>query len=380
MYFKFYNFVFYITMAAYAYFNIYFRDLGLSSFQIGIVNAVPRGLSLVILPFWGLITDYLQQNKKVLFIALSGTLAVIIIFPAAVTFWSLIIMMFLFAVFQNPIQPLSDSLLLDYLGENAGQYGKFRLWGSIGYMLTVSLIGYYLEQTASKNLFTVYAVFIFLSILLLKGLPESRRDIKIFNLGDFTKIFKNKKLFQFLLFVFILQTTMNANYVYFPLYIVDHGGGEFLLGLAMTLSSGSEIFAFFASEKIIDKLKMDRIVFIISLSFTLRWILLFLFPVKAIILTSQLLHSLTFGLFYAVGVNYVSKISGEKFRATGQNIFSAVYLGISSISGSLIGGKLYEIFGGELMYLIWSLTTASAGIFYIFTLSNNRKKLREDYR
>src|SRR6056297_1302420 len=99
MYFKFYNFVFYITMAAYAYFNIYFRDLGLSSFQIGIVNAVPRGLSLVILPFWGLITDYLQQNKKVLFIALSGTLAVIIIFPAAVTFWSLIIMMFLFAVF-----------------------------------------------------------------------------------------------------------------------------------------------------------------------------------------------------------------------------------------------------------------------------------------
>src|SRR6056297_88763 len=365
MYFKFYNFIFYITMAAYAYFNIYFRDIGLSSFQIGVVNAVPRGLSLVILPLWGLITDYLQQNKKVLFIALSGTLGVILIFPAASSFWSLVIMMFLFAVFQNPIQPLSDSLLLDYLGEDASQYGKFRLWGSIGYMLTVSLIGYFLEQTASRNLFAVYAVFIFMSILLLKGLPESRRDIKIFNLSDFTKIFNNKKLFHFLLFVFILQTTMNANYVYFPLYIVDHGGGEFLLGLAMTLSSGSEIFAFFASEKIIEKLKMNRIVFLISLSFSIRWILLFLYPVKAVILASQLLHSLTFGLFYAVGVNYVSKISGEKFRATGQNIFSAVYLGISSISGSLIGGKIYEMYGGEIMYLIWSLTAAAAGVLYI---------------
>lgn len=379
MYFKFYNFIFYITMAAYAYFNIYFSDIGLSSFQIGVVNAVPRGLSLVILPLWGLITDYLQQNKKVLFIALSGTLAVILIFPAAASFWSLIIMMFLFAVFQNPIQPLSDSLLLDYLGEDAGQYGKFRLWGSIGYMLTVSLIGYFLEQTASRNLFAVYAVFIFMSILLLKGLPESRRDIKIFNLSDFSKIFNNKKLFQFLLFVFILQTTMNANYVYFPLYIVDHGGGEFLLGLAMTLSSGSEIFAFFASEKIIEKLKMNRIVFLISLSFSIRWILLFLYPVKAIILASQLLHSLTFGLFYAVGVNYVSKISGEKFRATGQNIFSAVYLGISSISGSLIGGKIYEIYGGEIMYLIWSLTAAAAGVLYIMALNKSQSKLKEGY-
>lgn len=44
---------------------------------------------------------------------------------------------------------------------------------------------------------------------------------------------------------------MNANYSYFPIYIVDHGGGAFLLGIALTISSASEILAFLFSDRII---------------------------------------------------------------------------------------------------------------------------------
>ncbi len=374
MAFKFYNFIFYITMAAFGYFNIYFRDIGLDSFQIGLVNALPRIFALLLMPTWGVLTDYFQENKKVLFITMSGTLITVLIFPFASSLKALMVIMFLYTLFQNPILPLSDSLLLDYLGDKGSLYGKFRLWGSLGYMITVSLLGYFLENTASVNLFYVYAFILIISIFLLKFLPKSKRDIKVINLVDFKKVFRKKRLIYFLLFIFVLQTSMNANYTYFPLYILDHGGREFLLGIAMTISSASEILAFLFSDKIIKRYRFSKIIFLISISFMFRWFALSFFPVTPIILISQLLHSITFGLFFAVGVDYVNRLSGEKFRATGQNIYSAVYMGLSAISGSLLGGWIYQLFGGEMMYLLWGITVIMTGIIYSIYLYRLEEK------
>ncbi|MFW6001193.1 MAG: MFS transporter [Halanaerobium sp.] len=376
MAFKLYNFIFYITMAAFGYFNIYFRDIGLDSFQIGLLNAVPRIFALLLMPIWGVLTDYFQENKKVLFITMSGTLFSVLIFPFSSSLKVLMIIMFLYTLFQNPILPLSDSLLLDYLGDRSSLYGKFRLWGSLGYMITVSLLGYFLEKTASVNLFYVYALILVISMLLLKFLPKSKRDIKVINLVDFKKVFRKRRLIYFLFFIFILQTSMNANYTYFPIYILDHGGREFLLGVAMTISSASEILAFLYSDKIIKGYRFSKIIFLISVSFMFRWFALSFFPITAIILISQLFHSITFGLFFAVGVDYVNKLSGEKFRATGQNIYSAVYMGLSAVSGSLIGGWIYQFFGGEMMYLFWGITAIITGIiysFYLFKLEEKNK-------
>jgi len=363
-------------MAAFGYFNIFFRDAGLDSFQIGLVNAVPRIFALILMPIWGMLTDYFQENKKVLFITMGGTLITVLVFPFATSFKALMVIMFLYTLFQNPILPLSDSLLLDYLGSRGSLYGRFRLWGSIGYMLTVSIIGYFLESTASVNLFYVYAGILVISMFLLQFLPKSRRDIKVIDLSDFKKVFHKKRLLFFLFFVFILQTTMNANYTYFPLYVLDNGGGEFLLGIAMTISSASEILAFFFSDKIIKGNRFSKIILLISISFMLRWFLLAFFPVIPIILFSQVFHSITFGLFFAVGVNYVNQLSGEKFRATGQNIYSAVYMGLSAVSGSLIGGKIYQLFGGEHMFFIWGITVIITGLIYSAYLYRLEKKKR----
>ena len=169
---------------------------------------------------------------------------------------------------------------------------------------------------------------------------------------------------------------MNANYSYFPLYIVAHGGGEFLVGVALTISSASEILAFFFSDKIIKSNKISKIIAVISIGFVLRWLMLSFFPYNPIILLSQLLHSITFGLFFAVGVDYVDKISGEKFRATGQNIYAGVFMGVSAISGSLVGGKIYQLAGGEIMYFFWALVSAAAGIIYSLYLFKKEKEIK----
>lgn len=361
-------------MAAFGYFNIYFQDVGLDSFQIGLVNAVPRIFALLLMPIWGILTDYFNENKKVLLLTLIGAFMTVVLFPVTESFKLLMVLMFFYTLFQNPIIPLSDSLLLDHLGKKTNNYGKFRLWGSLGYMSSVSLLGYFLEKTTSGNLFYVYGVVLLISIVILRYLPKSERNIEVLNPGDFKNIFKKRKLLYFLLFVFILQTSMNANYSYFPLYIIAHGGKEFLVGIALTVSSFSEVLAFFYSDKIIKNNKFSKIIFVITMSFVVRWCILAFLPYTPFILISQLFHSISFGLFFAVGVDYVNEISGEKFRATGQNIYGGVFMGLSAISGNLIGGKVYQLFGGERMYLFWAVVSALTGLIYVFYLFKSERK------
>ena len=78
------------------YFNIYFQDIGLDSFQIGLVNAIPRIFALLLMPFWGFLTDYFHENKKVLLITLAGTLVTVLLFPQITSFKLLMLLMFFY--------------------------------------------------------------------------------------------------------------------------------------------------------------------------------------------------------------------------------------------------------------------------------------------
>ena len=55
--------------------------------------------------------DYYGSSKRMLLLCLSGTLLVSLLFMSTTNFIVLILLMALFALFQGPTRPLSDSLL-----------------------------------------------------------------------------------------------------------------------------------------------------------------------------------------------------------------------------------------------------------------------------
>lgn len=51
-------------------------------------------------------------------------------------------------------------------------------------------------------------------------------------------------------------------------------------------------------------------------------------------------------------------------------------MGVSAISGSLLGGKIYQIAGGEKMYFVWALLSLTAGLIYSFYLLKKEKEIK----
>ncbi|MCF8008599.1 MAG: MFS transporter [Halanaerobiales bacterium] len=382
MYFKVFNFIYYMTMASKSFFNIHFSNLGYTSTQIGLINSIARGVALLILPFWGMAADSLQANKKILQLAVVGAMIFSIMFLATSNLVIIIILMVLLALFLNPIRPLYDNLLFSYLGDQGNRYGRYRLWGSIGYTLLVPLLGFFFENTNVSNTFYVISFLLFITLLISFKLPknkvqqsieENNNNKKRFaNIGD---LFKNKLFVVFLIYVFFMQITMNGNLTYFPLYVLEYGGKEGLFGLTKMVGSISEILILIFSDKILDRFKIKHIFAVSSSAFVIRWILLGLFPMKSIFLGSQVLHSLSFGLFYVTCVNFINKVTKDEVKATAQNVFTSVYIGLGSIFGNMVGGVIFDKLGGHIMYLTWSALAFTAGIGYYIFLSKTEKRV-----
>ncbi|MFP4662556.1 MAG: MFS transporter [Halanaerobiales bacterium] len=370
MYFKAFYAIYYIYVAAISYFNIYLNGIGFSATQIGLMTSVSRAIIIFILPVWGVLADYFGANKKVLHIALFGTIVFLLSFLSTEVFLIVFILYLFYMVFQGPIVSLTDALLLNHLKEKANIYGKYRVWGSIGYMLAVTPFGYIIENTQARYMFIIATTVLLLAFLNVFKLPEAERSIKVTTLSDFKLLLKNKELFYFLLFTFFIEAPLMANFAFFPILFKNQGGGETLFGVAMLLAAGSELIIFHKSDVFFERFKLKKIFLISSIAFAIRWFLIAAFPIPVVLLSTQLLHSLTFALFHVTAVNYISRIVGEEFRATGQNLYAST-ISISTVFSTFLGGMIYDNFGSSTLYMLGSIIALLAGLIYFYKLNKD---------
>ena len=348
-------------VAAITYLNIHLENIGISATRIGFITSFSRALAIIIMPIWGIIADYLGANKKVLMITLSGTIVFLLSFLTTEVFMVVFIIYIFYFIFESPLIPLSDSLLLNHLEEKSNTYGRFRVWGSIGYMIAIIPFGYIIEQTHSRNLFFLASGTLFIALMALIKLPESNKDLDVASITDFKMLFKNKKLFLFLVFTFLIQVPLTANYTFFPIFFTHTGGGETLLGIGMLISAGSELIIFQKSDKFFEKFNFKLLFTISAGFFALRWFLIALFPTPEILLFTQLFHGITYALFHVTAVYFISKIVGDNFKATGQNLYAST-VSIAIVFSGFLGGVIYDNLGGARLYLIGGLIAVLAGL------------------
>lgn len=331
------------------------------------MTSVAKALAITALPVWGMMSDYFEANKKILIFTILGTFTFTLSFLFTESFLIIFILYSFFMIFSSSVVPLSDSLLLNHLDEKAEQYGQYRVWGSIGYMAGIMPFGWIIEKTQSEATFLLAASGLFLSLFFAYKLPKSERNIKISSLSSFKLLFKNKDLLYFLIFTFFIQAPLTANFVYFPIYFKSIGGGETLLGLGMFIAAGSELIIFQKADSFLKKFKLKKVLLLSAVTFSIRWFLISIWSSPVLLLFTQLFHGLTYALFHVTAVGYISKLVGEKFRSTGQNLYASI-ISISTVVSSLFGGMIYDGAGGAAMYGLGSAISLIAGLSYFYLL------------
>src|SRR5207249_243750 len=137
-----YYFAFFAGAGIYVpYLGLYTRDLGFTSFQIGVISALTPLSKILFPPVWGIIADRSGSRKSLILVTTTLSILAFSALFGVRTFVAVALAILAYAFFHAPILALSETLVLEESARTGLAYGRIRVWGSVGYLLSALEIG-----------------------------------------------------------------------------------------------------------------------------------------------------------------------------------------------------------------------------------------------
>lgn len=142
------------------------------------------------------------------------------------------------------------------------------------------------------------------------------------------------------------------NDAFIALTLKQLGASEGLIGWSMLASAVSEIPIFFLLNKYGDKFKELPLLAFASLMFAVRFLFMSMTHEPSMVIIIQMMHSVTFGIYYVTAVRYITRMIPDQFRATGLGLFAVVWSSAAGLMSGLFGGMLFENAGRSSFYFV----------------------------
>lgn len=350
-----------------------FRDKGLTTWQIGVLFAIGPLVTMTVQTLWGYLSDHLKTVKKILMIQLTAVALLTNVVFQLDSFYLLLPALFIFYSFAWPIIPLTDSLTLSSIRQIGGEYGRYRLWGSVGFGLTALLCGRLFLSYGIEHFTRVYMALIIICLILTYFVNDASYLGRKANIRDIKQLITRRDIITFLLITTLLSLTNRANDAFMSIYIKSLGGDESTVGLAWTVAPLSEVPVFALGGMLLARYSELTLLTIAAGLFTLRWTLFSLISTPGLIVAVQLIHGLTFGLFFMCAVSYMSKAVPERLRSSGQGLLSSFFGGIAGITGSTLGGYLISGWDTVTLYFVCAAISLIAFVLYFIRARRTNK-------
>lgn len=149
------------------------------------------------------------------------------------------------------------------------------------------------------------------------------------------------------------------------LFISELGGGDNIVGIAWFVGVVSEALVIAFAGKWLKKLHPLIFMTASGLVFSLRWMVYSVITAPILIVGLQVLNGLSYGVFFVMSFQYVTRLIPVRLQTSGHLLYSTVIFGISGIVASLGGGYLFEQFGGAVLYFIMGILALLGSCFIL---------------
>jgi MFS transporter, PPP family, 3-phenylpropionic acid transporter len=356
-----YSYVFYSTMAVLvSYFPLYFADRGFTASQIGLLYAAGPAISIVANLLTGMASDKYRTIRKLLILLFAGQLIMLAALLQAESFGLVILVMTAFYFFQTPIQPLSDSLTLLSVSHTGRNYPSIRIFGSIGFALSAYLIGILLKQQGSGSTVMIAIGLVSLSLVLAWLLRDYQGRFRAMDFSGFFALVRQPRILFFFGTVLVLSVSHRMYEGFLALTLREMGASQQLVGTAWFTSAVSEIPILFLLGRYGHKLRDLPLLAFASLMYATRYFLLSYIEDPVYVIGLQLMHSVTFGIFFSTALRYMTHLIPDEYRASGQALYAIVWAGIAGVISGTAGGAFFQAHGYQAFYSVASMLAAAA--------------------
>jgi MFS transporter, PPP family, 3-phenylpropionic acid transporter len=357
----FYLFYFATLGALVPYWSLYLRSLHFSVTQIGQLTAILMATKIVAPYVWGWIADHTGRRIAIVRMAsLLAALAFAGVF-AGNGFWWLALVISAFSFFWNASLPQLEATTLNHLGSEPGHYSRIRLWGSVGFIVTVAGLGPVLDRYG-PGLLPAILLMLFVAIWLSSlAVPESAAEPAAPKQEALRAVIRRPVVVSLFGVCFLMQASHGPYYTFFTIYLENFGYSRTLIGQLWGLGVIAEIGVFLLMPRLLPRFGARRLLLLAAGFTTLRWLLIAAFPVHpGVIGVAQTLHAASFGLYHAVSIYLVHRLFTGSHQGRGQALYSSLSFGAGGAVGSLASGYLWRGIGPEAMFLLAAVASFTA--------------------
>ncbi|WP_457665579.1 MFS transporter [Thiolapillus sp.] len=337
------------------YWGLYLQSLGFDAFAIGSLMSILMATKIVAPNVWGWLGDHLGHRMVIVRLASLLSLLAFLAMPGVTGFMQIALIMTLYSFFWNASLPQFEAVTFNYLGSHVERYSRLRLWGSVGFIVTVVLVGRLVDSRGTgvvlTALFTVFTG-IFLSSLLVKdkpGLPQQEEQPSIW------RVLKTPRVIAFFAAVFLMQMSHGPYYAFYSIYLQDYGYSKSSIGVLWSIGVLAEVLLFMFMHRIMRRYTAAMILLVSLVLASLRWLLIGWFPdVLSLLVLSQVLHAASFGSFHAAAIHLVHGYFRGRHQGRGQALYSSLSFGAGGAVGTFSSGILWEQWGAPFAYTMAS--------------------------
>lgn len=354
------------------YFGLYLQSLSFSAWDIGLLMSQMQLMRLFGPYLWSALADRLSRRLPIVRLAGVVSLLGFTAFFFAQRFESFLVAMALMAFFWSAALPLVETVTFDHLRQEPGRYSRIRMWGSVGFIVAVLGTGALLDsQPIASVLWVIVAILCGILVYALL-VPEAPAHPHVETHPPIASILRQPRVRALFAACIAMSAAHGAFYVFFSIYLSDHGYGKALVGGLWSLGVLAEIVVFFYMSKLTKRFGLRAILLASFAAAVLRFLLTgWGVGLLSVIVFAQLLHGLTFGAYHAASIVAVNRWFPGRCQARGQALYSSLSFGAGGLIGGLISGWMWDGPGPALTY------TLSAG-FALLGLLLVMRWVRED--
>jgi PPP family 3-phenylpropionic acid transporter len=332
------------------YFALYLQSIGMSAGRIAVLMSLGQFMRLVAPLLWSWLADSGGRRVRIVVASTAAALASFSIVFLTEDFVGLLLGMAVLHFFWSASLPLVEALTLGHLAANPERYGRVRLWGSIGFIVTVMGVGLLLDLAPIRSQLWVSWALLLGTLLSALTLTEVKGHAEQVS-GPIIEVLRQRKVLFLLGAGLFMTASHGALYVFYSIHLVAQGYGKTLVGALWTLGVVAEIVVFLLMPRISLRVSMRAILLACFLLAALRFLLIGWAPgFIGLLVVAQLLHGASFGAHHAATMAALNRWFAAGQQARAQALYGSTAYGAGGLGGALLAGALWESSGAGVTF------------------------------
>lgn len=334
------------------YLSLWLKDIGLSIAVISVLASLQSATRLFAPYGWGWLSDRTGQRVKLLrYSALAGLVSSACLSWAQPSVVWISVVLVVMLLHSSAMMPMSEAAMAQMVSQGGGfdakRYGRVRLWGSVGFLVTVLAAGWWFERYGMAQ-FPLWSVVTMAALMLstwcLPDTPE--KPVAAHERVAIWPILQQRAVRWLFVSVFLHVLAHMGIYIYLSLYLDALGYSKTTIGMLWAVSVVVEIAWFYSQGRWLPRLSLSAWLVVTAAVTALRMGMTATgASVWVIALLAQALHAITFAAHHTACIALLSHHFAGAARGRGQALYTVIGYGLPGVIGGLAGGYLTSRWG-----------------------------------